>query len=470
MKSKLLPLFTLIVFSSIAQTPCVGGFAGSFPCNGYDLQAHFDLNFLNASAGNDSWGWTDPDDGTEYALIGLNNGTAFIDISDPINPIYLGKLPTQTSNSSWRDIKVYNNYAFIVSEAGGHGMQVFDLTRLRNVTNPPETFTTDAHYNGFGNAHNIVINELSGYAYAVGTNTFSGGPHIVDIQNPLNPVFVSGYSADNYSHDAQVVTYTGPDADHVGQEIYIGSNENQVVILNVTDRSNPIFISSLGYANIGYTHQGWFTEDQRYFLLGDELDETSFGFNTRTIIFNFEDLDNPFHHVDYTGVTPAIDHNGYIKGDKYYQANYRGGLRVMDISDIDNGNITQEGFFDTYPANNSANFNGAWNVYPYFASGNIVISDIDRGFFLVKDPNFLATPEFQENNFTFFPNPVEDFLTITSKNKTIFSIVVYNTLGQEVIAIHNPNTLSRTINVSTLSKGMYYVNINGNTSKKLIKR
>ncbi|AVI50779.1 hypothetical protein C5O00_06170 [Pukyongia salina] len=384
MKILLLPILLIFSLPIIAQTPCTGGTAGPYPCSGYDLQSELSLTALNASGGNDSWGWTDSTTGKEYALIGLNNGTAFIDISNPTSPVFLGKLPTHTSNSSWRDVKTYNDHAFIVSEANGHGMQVFDLTRLRNVSSPPETFTEDAHYSGFGRAHNIVINEDTGFAYAVGTSSYNGGPHFINIQNPTNPTAAGGYSMDDYSHDAQVVTYCGPDQDYIGREILIGSNENEVIIADITNKSNPVSISTISYTNVNYTHQGWFTEDQRYFILGDELDEQSVGFNTRTLVFDFEDLDNPQLHTTYTGPTPAIDHNGYVKGTKYYLANYRAGIRVIDISNIASGTMTEEGYFDSYPNNDNANFSGAWNVYPYFASGNIVISDMNRGFLLVK--------------------------------------------------------------------------------------
>tara|TARA_R100000306_G_scaffold5273_2_gene7698 strand:+ start:10105 stop:12024 length:1920 start_codon:yes stop_codon:yes gene_type:complete len=384
MKKILLTLSILAITQLYAQTPCNNGMAGPYPCEGLDLQSHISLNEMNAGGGNDSWGWTDPQDGKEYVLMGLDNGTAFIDISDPINPIYLGKLPTHTSSSSWRDVKVYNNYAFVVSEASGHGMQVFDLTRLRNVTSPPVSFTEDAHYDGFGNAHNLVINEESGYAYGVGTGTFNGGPHFVNIQDPLNPVGEGGYSNDFYSHDAQVITYNGPDTDYTGKEIYIGSNENEVVIVDITDKSNPQGISTISYSNVAYTHQGWFTEDQRYFLVGDEIDEISFGFNTRTLVFDLNDLDNPQLHFEYSGPTSATDHNGYVLGQKFYLANYRAGLRIIDISDIAGQNFVEEAFFDTYPSNDNASTSSAWNVYPYFGSGNIVISDISEGFFLVK--------------------------------------------------------------------------------------
>ena len=367
--------------------PCNNGMAGIYPCNGYDLLGQISLASFSASAGNDIWGWTDSTNGKEYALVGLNNGTAFVDITDTEELIYLGKLPTATTSSTWRDIKVYQDHAFIVSEAGGHGMQVFDLTKLRNVANAPETFEADTRYTGFGNAHNIVINETSGYAYAVGTDTFSGGAHFIDIQDPKNPIAAGGYGTNGYSHDAQVETYNGPDANYTGQEIFIGANENQVAIVNVTDKNNPIEISTFQYANIGYTHQGWFSEDQRYFILGDETDELTFGFDSRTLVFDLADLENPILHTSYLGETAAIDHNGYVKGDDFYLANYTAGVRILDISGIDGQTIVEEGFFDTYPLNNTAAFEGVWSVYPYFESEKIIVNDINSGLFVIKKSN-----------------------------------------------------------------------------------
>jgi choice-of-anchor B domain-containing protein len=365
--------------------PCENGMAGPYSCNDYDLMGYMSLDELAepGAEGNDSWGWTDPTTNMEYALVGSTQGTAFVNITDPTNPILLGKLASANpgvSGNIWRDIKVYNNYAFIVSEATGHGMQVFDLTRLRNVANAPETFTADAHYTGFGSAHNIVINETSGYAYIVASNIPMGG--IINIQNPTNPISEGNYPG--YSHDAQVVTYNGPDTDYVGQEILIGSNQNEVVIVNVTDKSNPVTISTISYNNFRYAHQGWFTENMNYFILGDELDEQSLGNNTRTIVFDFTDLDNPSLHMNYYGPTTAIDHNGYVKGNIYYLANYTSGLRMIDISNISASIMNELGYFDTYPENNNTSFNGAWNVYPYFPSGNIIVSDINRGLFIIR--------------------------------------------------------------------------------------
>jgi choice-of-anchor B domain-containing protein len=371
---------------------CVNGFANGFPCNGYDLVAKLALTDLNISntapfslSGSDSWGWTDPTTNKEYVLMALNTGVSFVDISTPKEPIVIGFLPTATVNSDWRDVKVYNNHAFVVSEASNHGMQVFDLTKLRSFTNPPEVFSADATYDEFGSAHNIVINESKEYVYPVGTSrggTYKGGPLFINVRDPLTPKLEGGFL--NYAHDAQVVTYNGPDTEHVGKEILIGSNETEVIIVDITDKANPIKISSIAYQDVRYTHQGWFTEDFKYFLLGDELDELRAGYKTRTIIFDFTDLDNPKHHFDYVTNSSAIDHNGYVKGNLFYQASYTAGLRVVDISDIENKNLTEVGFFDTFIESNGTTFDGVWNVYPYFESGIIVISDIQGGLFLVK--------------------------------------------------------------------------------------
>lgn len=248
----------------------------------------------------------------------------------------------------------------------------------------------DARLEEIGRAHNVVINEESGYAYIVGGNrnsTFTGGPIFVNIQNPKLPIIEGGFSEGGYSHDAQVVTYSGPDTDYLGREILIGSNENEVVIADVTDKNNPVKISTISYPNVRYAHQGWFTEDMRYFILGDELDEIRIGNNTRIITFDFSDLDNPLYHFDYLANNTSIDHNGYVKGNTYFQASYRAGLRVLDISNINSKSYTEIGFFDTYPEDNATAFDGAWNVYPYFESGNIVISDINRGLFVVRKNN-----------------------------------------------------------------------------------
>ncbi|MBK7012428.1 MAG: choice-of-anchor B family protein [Xanthomonadales bacterium] len=379
-------------------SPCIDGFAEGYACKNVDLLAHLDLVALGTTAGgngNDMWGWTDPDTGKEYALVGLNNGTAFVDISDPDHPLRIGNLATHSINSTWRDIKTFGHYALIVSEAQNHGLQVFDLHRLRNVATPPVAFTEDAWYGNFGRAHNIVVNEASGFAYAVGsrqgTQQCAAGLHMIDMHSPLAPTFAGCFSADGYTHDAQCINYDGPDTAFVGHEICFAANEDTVTIVDVSNKSNPLQLARVGYPGFGYTHQGWLTADRRYLLVDDELDEQNDGHNTRTYVWDVQSLTAPHLEFFHDGVTGAADHNLYVHEGYAYQSNYQSGLRILDLSAIDGGTLSEAGFFDTYPANDSANFNGTWSNYPYYESGVVGVSDINRGFFVLQ-PQLCRAP------------------------------------------------------------------------------
>ena len=374
----------LTATSVTAQIPCVDGNAGGYPCQNIDLMGYLSSDEVGGGDMNDIWGWVDPSDGTEYAILGRSTGTSFIDISDPANPVMVANLPTNTVTSFWRDIKVHNNHAFIVSEASGHGMQMVDLTQLGSIDNPPQDIEADALYTGWGNAHNIVINESTARAYGVGTATFSGGLHILDISDPVNPTLIGDYAGDGYTHDAQVVSYIGPDGNYQGKEIAFCCNENTVTIVDVTDPTDATMISSVGYAGSSYTHQGWLTEDQRYFMSNDELDEQDYGVNTTTFIWDVSDLSAPQLIGTFVSETSAIDHNMYVLDTLVYQSNYRAGLRVLDLTDIENGELEEVAYFDVYPSSDAAQFNGTWSNYPYLPSGVIPVSHIEEGVFFLK--------------------------------------------------------------------------------------
>jgi choice-of-anchor B domain-containing protein len=363
---------------AMGTTACVDGQAGSYPCKNVDLAAFLPLAQIGGGSGNDIWGWTDPVTGSEYALMGRSNGTAFVDITVPESPVYLGNLPPHTVNSEWRDVEVVNDHAVIVSEAVNHGLQIFDLTQLRNVNNPPVTFQETVHYGQFGSAHTVTANPNSGFVYANGSNTCGGGgAHIVDMRDPGNPSFAGCYSADGYTHDSQCMIYHGPDVAHQGQEICFESNEDTITIVNMTNKSSPQLISRTSYPGVGYTHQGWLTEDHRFFILDDELDEVTFGHNTRTRVFGMRDLEAPVLRKIYDATTPAIDHQQFVRGTFIYQSNYRAGLRILSATG-------EAGFFDIYPANDRPLFNGTWANYPFYESGVVVVSGIEQGLFVLR--------------------------------------------------------------------------------------
>jgi len=377
-----------------------------FDCGAADLQSFLPPSTLTHDGHyiemNDVWGWYDPQTRKEWAIAGRRDGTTFVDITNGLRPIPVADLPlTEGARpNSWRDMKVYKDHAYIVADgAGPHGMQVFDLTRLRKLAPQanglPVKIEADYTYREIASAHNIVINEESGFAYAVGSSaggtTCGGGLHMIDIREMKKPTFAgcfsdagTGRAGTGYSHDAQCITYKGPDRRYRGKEICIGSNETAVSIADVTDKKAPKAVSRVTYPSVGYTHQGWLTDDHKFFFVNDELDEGRPGIDkTRTLIFDFTDLENPKLLKEHMGVEAASDHNLYIKGNLMYQANYRSGLRILNVSDP--ANPKEVAFFDTAPyTNNGPGFNGAWSVYPYFRSGNIVVNSIEQGLFIVK--------------------------------------------------------------------------------------
>ncbi len=371
---------------------------GPWAHHGMRLQSRLALNQIgNLGAsnvlGNDIWGWTDDSTGREFALMGLSNGTSFIEITDPTNPKYLGTLQTTegTGNKAWRDIKVYNEQAYIVSDGNGaHGVQVFDLTQLLTAAesdaNNPTYFDSVGVYTGVTNAHNIVINEDSGFGYVVGSNRASGGLHVLNLNGGIAgsmPTAAGNFSADGYTHDAQVVNYVGPDSAYSGKEIAFNSNEDTLTIVDVTNKSNMTQISRTGYNGSEYSHQGWLSEDQKYFFMDDELDELRSDdlIPTRTRIWDVTDLDAPVYLGYHEGEAATIDHNLYVKDNLIFQANYTSGVRVLRINDASNLDLEEIGFFDTYNSDDDVTFNGAWSVFPYFESGTIIVSDRQNGFF-----------------------------------------------------------------------------------------
>ena len=409
MKSFLLFTVTFLALNAVAQTLCVDGMAGNYPCRNMDLMKFITLQECGcdpAGNSNDVWGWASPTSGKEYAILGCSNVTSFIDVTDPVNPFLVGTLPTHSANSLWRDVESHGNWLFVVSEAQGHGMQIFDLNQLDEVNGVPFVFSETAHYPGFGNCHTVNVDPVSGYVYAYGTNTYSGGEHIVDVSDPLNPVLAGGYDVSGYTHDGFAWTYDGPDADYTGREIVIACNgrsnsdNDKLVFVDVTNKLDCQLIGEYnfgGEATSGYFHQGWITKDKKYFLMNDELDEMALGNNqqpygTRTHIFNITNLDAVTYEGFYEGTSVAIDHNLYALDHFIYESNYRSGVRVLDAIRVQNSILSEVAYFDVIPANDFAQFSGTWSNYPYLPSGIVLASSMYDGMFIVK-PTIITTSE-----------------------------------------------------------------------------
>jgi choice-of-anchor B domain-containing protein len=354
-----------------------------FPSSGVQLLGWLPLVELDpaATSGDDCWGYVSPS-GREYALLGISTGTAFIEVSQPDDPQLLTVIAGP--NSIWRDIKVYLDHAYAVSE-GGQGIQVFDLS---GIDSGVVTYVGDVTAAGSlttSQSHNVVINEQTGYLYRLGGGSGTIGVRVYDLSNPSAPAYVAEWH-DRYVHDAQFITMTtGPFA---GQEIaFLFSNTQSsggtpgLDIVNFTDKSNIQNLSFTTYSNNEFSHQGWLTTDEQYIYLNDEKDEDN-GLNatTTTRIIDVSDLTSPTEVGTFTSGLGAIDHNLYIKGDLVFEANYRSGLRIFDASNPIAP--VEVAFFDTWPQDDNPDFNGLWSNYPYLPSGIILGSDIEKGLFV----------------------------------------------------------------------------------------
>lgn len=353
----------------------------AFDSHNMSLLSHFTLADFpgNSSSGNDCWGYVSPT-GREYAIMGLERGYGFVEVTDPANAVIVGYIAGPSS--LWHDIKVIGDHAYGVSE-GGSGIQVIDLS---DIDNGNVTLVQNKTQQGHSSTHNIVANTDSGYLYLVGGNTQNGGLVAVSTADPDDPIIVGAWN-NMYVHDAQVVSYdSGP---YAGREIAFclsgfsgGWSQTGLRIVDVTNKNNMFTMATISWSGARYAHQGWLSEDRQYFYVNDELDEGDSVNVTTSRVFDVSDLTDPAFMGTFTTGLPAIDHNLYVHNGLIFQSNYRSGLRVFDYTN-DPVNPTEIAWFDTYPSNDGLGYNGTWSNYPYLPSGNILISDIERGLFIV---------------------------------------------------------------------------------------
>jgi len=391
--------------SSIAATPCVGGSAAGLPCGDVDLLSHVGFVDISAapSAGNDIWGFVDLNTGREYAIAGFNLGTAVFDVTDATNPREIGFVDGQSE--AWRDIKVYQYfdaaavrwkaYAYVTTDGSTtDGLYVIDLTGL------PHSIRRVNYPSDFLSAHNVYAANTD-YSTGIsltgdtptlviaGSNQANGRYRSYSLASPEAPLFITGGSGSGYMHDASsmIITDSRKDTQCVNAgaycEVLLDFNENMIEIWDITSASSPVRLSATPYTQSGYVHSGWWTEDKQYLFVHDELDERNFSHVTTLRVFSMANLTNPTYSGSWQGPTNAIDHNGFVRGNRYYMSNYTRGLTVLDIT---NPLLpVSVGRLDTYPMSDGAMFSGAWGAYPFFHSGNIAISDIDSGFYMAAD-------------------------------------------------------------------------------------
>jgi choice-of-anchor B domain-containing protein len=320
-------------------------------------------NLDNYSSYSAIWGYVAPN-GREYAILGTNTGTSFVDITDSANIQQVDFVSGVTS--SWREMKTYSHYAYVVSEGTNSRLQIIDLQYLPDSVSLVNTWS----YTGYTKTHSI--SQSGKYLYLNGGNASpNGGVAIVDLTNPTVPVKLGQWTTE-YVHDCRVLNDTIWTAN-----VYSG----RMSIINATNKSSPQFVRNWQAYNsqVVSTHNAAITDDRSHILTTNEISSPP----GKLYAYDIQDLDNITRVSEWqpTGITTSIIHNVEIYGKYAVIAHYTSGIRIVNISNP--AAPVEAAWYDTYPSSNSANFSGCWGVY-MFPSGKIVASDISNGLFVIK--------------------------------------------------------------------------------------
>ncbi|MFK8006794.1 MAG: choice-of-anchor B family protein [Saprospiraceae bacterium] len=416
-----------------------------------ELLGHYDDNTIPSADGsdqkvfNDIWGYAAND--REYAIVGSAAYIHFFDVTEPQNPILIDQI-LGTDTTVWRDIKVYGNYAYAVSEGNGEGLMIFDLSDL-----PNSVSLVNRNLDFFEKAHNIFIDE-NGKMFAAGTNTVNNGLIVLDLTaDPTQPQMIgnSSLAGGGYVHDVYV-------KDNLA---YCSHGWNGYYVWDYTDPAIPVLKANL--ATNGYNHSSWLSEDGTYAIFAEEVPQ-----GLPLGIADLSMLDNgsielagdyfqfPLLTFDSSFNTP---HNPFIKGNYAFISYYEDGVQVIDLTD--KTNPTLAGYYDTFPNNvNYAGYFGCWGVYPFLPSGNIIASDRKYGLHILNFDETLSSNEnlISNNTFTIFPNPSTNGVfnirmdEVTNEKMTIeVTDLSGRNMFQQVLT-----SSSEMIDLSFLANGFYF--------------
>jgi len=390
---------------------------------------------------NEIWGFVQNDH--EFAVMGSTEGTHIFDVTDPANGYLVASIDGGSTSPDvvHRDFHTYNGYLYAVAdEMNSSTLQIIDLN------NAPNSIEVVYDSNDIiTRAHNIFIDEDNSIMYVCGgkVNGVSNYLCLLSLDDPENPTYLTNYNTHGYVHDIYVI-------DNIG---YLNAGNNGLHIVDFSDINAPQTLGSLtDYPYQGYNHSGWLNSSGDTYIFADE----NHGYEMKIC-----NVSNPNDIIVNTTFLSNIDvnsmaHNLIIKDDYVYVSHYHDGLWIWDISNPSNPVVV--GSYDTYNPDDHDSYRGAWGVYPLLPSGNILVSDMQSGLFV------LSPPENQNSNIlensievSIFPNPFNEELIIQMNSNDNFNISIFDIHGKMVLN-EKKNTSCKLY--PKLDSGVYFLEVN----------
>ena len=386
---------------------------------------------------NEVWGVVVDD--REYAIIGSTAGTHFFDVTNPSTASEIAFVAGRVVGDEiiHRDYHDYQNYLYTVSDEGLSSLQIIDISTL-----PDSVSVVYDSSDLFYRSHNIFIDTAKARLYTTNGDIYT-------LENPIDPKFLYNTSLLS-SHDVYVENDTA----------YINTGTLGFVIVDFSqttleNQSHEVIGTLPTYPDQGYNHSGWITPDGNYYAMADET------WGMRMKMLDISDFSNiEVVALFGSGVDEnSIPHNQIINGNYLYTAYYHDGFYVHDISDPFTPILI--GYYDTFDPDHHESYMGAWGVYPFLPSGNILISDMQTGLYLfeVNYDNPLGTDVLVNNKNAIYPNPCSDVLNLNLTNKS--QVNLYDIQGNKVFNASDVYNIQ--LNTNFLSNGIYILKLTDET-------
>lgn len=414
---------------------------------------------------NSVWGWVNPKNKVEYAIVGSGKGTSIVDLSNPALPKRVAFVKGRREMCIWREYKTYKNYLYAISDdASPNSLQIIDLSYLPD--------SVHVVYDGtdiFEKAHTLFIDGDKMYVGAVKEDTAHKGVFpmaVYSLVNPEKPVRLDTLDKKfgvTYVHD-MLVTNDTVYASCGGQGLYI------FVFNSVTNRFEALNVLG-SYPNQGYNHSSAITPDRKTLIFCDEVPR-----NLSVKVVDVSNIQNLSVSTTFKSNEGATAHNPYIKDNNHVIiAYYQDGLQIFDIRDPKKPYRT--GYFDTdtidgiknnYNANGSP-YHGNWGAYIDLPSGLILASDMQNGLYVLDATIALGIADYKKANsisLAVFPNPATDQASMryTLNSAELITYEVFDVTGKRIFSSRKPEPagiVQEAIPISTLSKGIYSIKISG---------